>query len=170
MLTNEPLTQQLRDQARYLLENEQVDCVIGYETSPRGGARPAFIHDSAEVDRLIWNAACIHNLVAYLHDMKKPRRRGEEPPRVAVVVKPCDSRAVNVPSYHVKVGDVIEVREGNRKVSAILEAMETVVRRGIPNWIEVEKENFRGIVKALPNREDLTMPIQVQLIVELYSK
>ncbi len=52
----------------------------------------------------------------------------------------------------------------------ILEAMGTVVRRGIPNWIEVEKDNFRGTVNALPNREDLTMPIQEQLIVELYSK
>jgi small subunit ribosomal protein S4 len=79
-------------------------------------------------------------------------------------------RKVNIPSYQVKVGDVIEIREGSRKVPLFLEAMETVVRRGIPNWIEVEKENFRGRVNALPNREDLTMPIQEQLIVELYSK
>jgi small subunit ribosomal protein S4 len=48
--------------------------------------------------------------------------------------------------------------------------METVVRRGIPDWIEVEKEKFRGTLKSLPNREDITMPIQEQLIVELYSK
>ncbi len=79
-------------------------------------------------------------------------------------------RKVNIPSYQVKVGDVIEIREGSRKVPLFLEAMETVVRRGIPNWIEVEKDNFRGRVNALPNREDLTMPIQEQLIVELYSK
>jgi len=96
MPINEPLTQQIRDQARQLLENDQVDCVIGYEASPRGGARPAFIYDPTEADRLIWDATCVHNLVTYLHDKKKPRRRGEEPPRVAVVVKPCDSRAVNV--------------------------------------------------------------------------
>jgi len=96
MPINEPLTQQIRDHARQLLENERVDCVIGYEASPRGGARPAFIYDLAEADRLIWSDACIHNLVTYLHDKKKPRRRGEEPPRVGVVVKPCDSRAVNV--------------------------------------------------------------------------
>lgn len=79
-------------------------------------------------------------------------------------------KKVNIPSYRVKVGDVIEVKEGSRKVQAILDAMETVVRRGFPNWIEVEKEDFRGTLKALPNREDLTMPIQEQLIVELYSK
>jgi formate dehydrogenase subunit beta len=96
MPINEPLTQALRDQARQLLESGRVDCVIGYEASPRGNARPAFIYDSGDADRLIWDATCVHNLVTYLHDKKKPRRRGEEPPRVAVVVKPCDSRAINV--------------------------------------------------------------------------
>jgi len=79
-------------------------------------------------------------------------------------------KKVNIPSYQVKVGDVIQVREGSQKVPAFLESLETVVRRGIPEWMEVEKENFRGILKALPNREELTMPIQEQLIVELYSK
>ena len=62
------------------------------------------------------------------------------------------------------------MKEKSRKASQILEAIETVVRRGIPNWIEVEKEKLRGTLKALPNREDLTMPIQEQLIIELYSK
>ena len=79
-------------------------------------------------------------------------------------------KKVNIPSYQVKVGDVIQVREGSRKVPAFIEALETVVRRGIPEWMEVDKENFRGTLKALPNREELTMPIQEQLIVELYSK
>ena len=81
-----------------------------------------------------------------------------------------NGRKVNIPSYQVKPNDVVEVKEKSRKVSSILEAMETVVRRGIPNWMEVDKENFRGTFKTLPNREDLTMPIQEQLIIELYSK
>ena len=96
MPINEGLTQQLRDHARQLLEAGQVDCVIGYEAGTRGGARPAFVYNPAEADRLIWDSTCVHNLVTYLHDKKKPRKRGEEPPRVAVVVKPCDSRAINV--------------------------------------------------------------------------
>ncbi len=96
MPVNEPLTQALRDQARQLLKDGRVDCVIGYEACPRGGARPAFIRDPAEADRLIWSTTCVHNLVTYLHDHKHPRRRGEDPPRIAVVAKPCDSRAVNV--------------------------------------------------------------------------
>jgi len=81
-----------------------------------------------------------------------------------------NNRKVNIPSYQVKPGDEITVNEKSRKTPHILEAIETVVRRGIPEWIEVEKEKFRGVLKAFPNREDLTMPIQEQLIVELYSK
>ncbi len=81
-----------------------------------------------------------------------------------------NNRTVNIPSYQVKVEDVIEIKEGSRKGPSILAAMETVVRRGIPKWIELEKGNFKGTLKALPNREDLTMPIQEQLIIELYSK
>ena len=81
-----------------------------------------------------------------------------------------NGRKVNIPSYQVKPQDVVEVKEKSRKVAQILEGMGTVVRRGIPDWIEVEKGKFRGILKALPNREDLTMPIQEQLIIELYSK
>ncbi len=81
-----------------------------------------------------------------------------------------NNKKVNIPSYQVKPGDIIEVREGSRKVKNILDAMDTVIRRGIPSWISLEKEKFRGILTAVPNREDLTMPIQEQLIVELYSK
>jgi small subunit ribosomal protein S4 len=77
---------------------------------------------------------------------------------------------VNIPSYQVKPGDIIEVKESSRKLKIILDALETVVRRGIPSWIDIEKEKFRGTLTAIPNREDLTMPIQEQLIIELYSK
>lgn len=81
-----------------------------------------------------------------------------------------NGKKVNVPSYQVKPLDVVEVREKSRKVPQILEAMETVVRRGIPIWIDLDKDRFRGTLKSLPAREDLTMPIQEQLIIELYSK
>ena len=81
-----------------------------------------------------------------------------------------NGKAVNIPSYIVNVGSEIGVREKSRKVERILDAMETVARRGIPQWLELDKDNFKGIVKALPSREELTMPIQEQLVVELYSK
>jgi small subunit ribosomal protein S4 len=81
-----------------------------------------------------------------------------------------NGKKMNIPSYLVKVGDVIEVREKSRKIGIFSDAMETVVRRGISGWLEIEKDAFRGTVKAYPTREELTMPIQEQLIVELYSK
>lgn len=81
-----------------------------------------------------------------------------------------NARRVNIPSYEVKPGSTVEVTEKSRKMLRISEALETVDRRGIPQWIEVDKKNFKGSVKTVPNREDLTMPIQEQLIVELYSK
>ena len=79
-------------------------------------------------------------------------------------------KPVNIPSYLIKAGDEIRVREGSRKVERIIEAMETVARRGIPQWLEIDKTNFRGVVKMLPAREELTMPVKEQLVVELYSK
>jgi small subunit ribosomal protein S4 len=79
-------------------------------------------------------------------------------------------KPVNIPSYLIKAGDEIRVREGSRKVARIIEAMETVARRGVPQWMEIDKTNFRGVVKILPAREELTMPVKEQLVVELYSK
>jgi small subunit ribosomal protein S4 len=81
-----------------------------------------------------------------------------------------NGKTVNIPSYLIKIGNEIQVREKSRKVEKILEAMDTVARRGVPQWLEVDKENFKGALKTLPTREELTMPIQEQLIVELYSK
>lgn len=81
-----------------------------------------------------------------------------------------NGQKVNIPSYLVKAGDVIELKEKSRKISKIGESLESVARRGVPSWLELEKEGYRGRVLALPSREDLTMPIKEQLIVELYSK
>jgi len=79
-------------------------------------------------------------------------------------------RRVNIPSYGVRPGDVIEVRESARKVVRVTEALETVDRRGVPGWLELDKKAFKATVKTAPVREDITMPINEQLIVELYSK
>ncbi|MEA2083120.1 MAG: 30S ribosomal protein S4 [Thermodesulfobacteriota bacterium] len=81
-----------------------------------------------------------------------------------------NGKRVNIPSYQVSVGDEITIKEKSRKVAVINEALAAVVRRGVPAWLAIETENHKGTVKALPAREDITMPIQEQLIVELYSK
>jgi len=81
-----------------------------------------------------------------------------------------NGKPVNIPSYLLRTGDVITVKEGSRKITRILEAMETVARRGVPHWLALDKDNFSASIKMLPVREDLTMPVAEQLIVELYSK
>ncbi len=81
-----------------------------------------------------------------------------------------NGRKVNISSYLIKIGDVVEVREKSRKIQAIRDSLDIVVRRGVPQWLDLEKENLKGIVKSFPTREDITTPIQEQLIVELYSK
>jgi len=81
-----------------------------------------------------------------------------------------NGRKVDIPSYLVRPGDVVAVRERSRKVGRIQEALELAQRRGVPDWLEVTPEAFAGRVKTLPARADLTMPINEKLIVELYSK
>jgi small subunit ribosomal protein S4 len=81
-----------------------------------------------------------------------------------------NGKKVNIPSYEVKVGDSVEIRERSRTLQLIQDSMDAVVRRGVPQWLDLEKENLKGMVKNLPVREDLTMPMQEQLVVELYSK
>jgi small subunit ribosomal protein S4 len=81
-----------------------------------------------------------------------------------------NGKKVNIPSFQVKKGDVIALREKSKKIQAIADSLEAIVRRGIPQWLEIDKEKFTGTVVNIPAREDVTLPIQEQLIVELYSK
>ncbi len=77
---------------------------------------------------------------------------------------------VDIPSYQVRQGDVIELREKSRRNAIIQGNLDTAQGRGIPRWLELDAQNFKGTVVDLPRREDITMPIQENLIVELYSK
>jgi small subunit ribosomal protein S4 len=81
-----------------------------------------------------------------------------------------NGRKLNIPSYQARKNDAIQVREKSRKNDQIRLAIETASGRGIPAWLELQPEQFRGMVRDLPKREDIRLPIQEQLIVELYSK
>ncbi len=81
-----------------------------------------------------------------------------------------NGKKVNIPSFLIKIGDEITIGEKSQKIQAISDSLDTVVRRGLPQWLELEKDKMKGTVKSLPVREDLTMPMLEQLIVELYSK
>jgi small subunit ribosomal protein S4 len=81
-----------------------------------------------------------------------------------------NGRRASIPSMLVKTGVVISVAEKSRKIARIAGALETLESRSVPQWVEINKETFEGTVKSLPVREDITMPIQEQLIVEWYSR
>jgi len=81
-----------------------------------------------------------------------------------------NGKRVNIPSCLVNIGDKIDIREKSRKIQIFDDAMNAVVRRGIPQWLELDKDNMSGSISALPIRDDITSPMQEQLIVELYTK
>jgi small subunit ribosomal protein S4 len=82
-----------------------------------------------------------------------------------------NGRKVAIPSYLVRPGDIVELREKSRAITRVNEALDGAIRRGFPSWVELDRPRYRGLVKTLPVREELTTPeLQEQLIVELYSK
>lgn len=81
-----------------------------------------------------------------------------------------NGRRVDIPSYLVRPGDKIVVRERSREKDVFKRAIEMSQRRGVPEWLELDAAAFAGTVKRLPAREELTMPINERLVVELYSK
>jgi small subunit ribosomal protein S4 len=81
-----------------------------------------------------------------------------------------NGKRVDIPSFLVKIGDAVEVREKSKKMQTLNDSLDAVVRRGVPQWLDLDKESMKGLIKGFPLREDLTMPMQEQLIVELYSK
>ncbi|MSP37460.1 MAG: 30S ribosomal protein S4 [Deltaproteobacteria bacterium] len=81
-----------------------------------------------------------------------------------------NGRKVNIPSFTVKVGDVVTVKESSRQITRVLSAMEGSQRRGVPDWADIDRDACSGRIKILPSRNDITMPINEKLIVELYSK
>ena len=81
-----------------------------------------------------------------------------------------NGRRVDIPSYQVRVGDEIKVREKSKDIVPIVQSIEAVARRGVPDWLELDADNRKGVVKAMPERTHITMPIQEQYIVEFYSK
>ncbi|MEK6678667.1 MAG: 30S ribosomal protein S4 [Nitrospirota bacterium] len=81
-----------------------------------------------------------------------------------------NSRRVNIPSYLVKSGDVIEVNEKSRQLEGIKAAVAAGEGRSIPQWLEVDRPNFKGSLVSLPTREEIMLPVSEHLVVELYSR
>jgi small subunit ribosomal protein S4 len=81
-----------------------------------------------------------------------------------------NGRDVSIPSFNVRVGDAVEVKESSREIGIVQDSLTRAEQRGIPSWVEVDFKGCRGKVLQLPAREDIQLPAQEQLIVELYSK
>ena len=81
-----------------------------------------------------------------------------------------NGRKVNIPSFQVSVGDEIIIRESSRKLALLEQAKEFAAHGNPPTWLEIDRDNYKGRVLALPKREDIQLPVNEQLIVELYSK
>ena len=81
-----------------------------------------------------------------------------------------NGRCINLPSYRVKAGDVVEVTESSKSIQRFKDIMEVTAGRLTPEWIDVDKEALKGTVSALPRREQIDVPVDEMLIVELYSK
>lgn len=81
-----------------------------------------------------------------------------------------DGQKVDIPSYLVKPNQVVALKEKSKELAVVKEALETVVRRGVPKWLELNKEKMAVTIRSMPTREDITIPVQENLIVELYSK
>ena len=81
-----------------------------------------------------------------------------------------NGKVVNIPSYLIKAGDVIEIRESKKDSVRYKEILEVAGGRLVPAWLEADQENLKGTVKALPTREEIDVPVDEMLIVELYSK
>ena len=81
-----------------------------------------------------------------------------------------NGRRVTIPSYFIRAGDVVTVKDQSRKLERVVAALEGAQRRGVPEWVELDRESVSGKIKYLPARGDITAPINEKLIVELYSK
>jgi len=81
-----------------------------------------------------------------------------------------DGRKVNIPSYELSVGEEIAIREGSRKLAILEQAKEFASHQPAPTWLEIDRDGYKGRVLSLPKREEIQLPVNEQLIVELYSK
>ena len=106
--------------------------------------------------------------VVYRMDFANSRQQARQMVRHGIFT--LNGHKVTIPSLQVRVGDEIAVPEKSRNIPVIAAAQDVIARRGCPAWIEVDGAAFKGVIKALPQRDDIQTPIEESLIVELYSK
>ena len=81
-----------------------------------------------------------------------------------------NGKLIDLPSYNVKKGDVVEVKEASRQIARVMSAAESAQKREMPGWLEADFKAFKGVVKDMPARENITLPVEENMIVEYYSR
>lgn len=157
------------DYALQLREKQKVRRIYGIlETQFRNYFVKADMTKGVTGHNLLISLECRLDNVVYRLGFANSRQQARQLVRHGLFT--LNGHKVSIPSLLVKVGDVVEVPEKNRKVAVLAEAQQAIARRGCPGWLELDGGAFRGVVKALPQREDIQTPINEDLIVELYSK
>ena len=106
--------------------------------------------------------------VAFLLGFGASRREARQLVRHNHVM--VNGKRVNIPSYRLQKGDVVEVREKSRTIARVMAAVEAVKGREVPAWLEADLANFKGTVADLPERDQVTLPVEENMIVEFYSR
>jgi small subunit ribosomal protein S4 len=128
----------------------------------------AFRRKGVTGEMLLQQLECRLDNVVYRLGFAVARRQARQLVRHGHVA--VNGRKVNIPSYQVKAGDEIRVREGSQKLAMLEVAKDFASHQAPPAWLEIDREGYKGRVLALPKREDINLPLNEQLIVELYSK
>ena len=163
------LFRSLTDYALQLREKQKVRRIYGIlETQFRNYFHKADMEKGVTGSNLLVSLERRLDNVVYRLGFANSRQQARQLVRHGLFT--LNGNKVTIPSLLVKVDDIVEVPEKNRKVLVLAEAQQVIARRGCPSWLELDGGAFRGVIKSLPQREDIQTPINEDLIVELYSK
>jgi small subunit ribosomal protein S4 len=159
----------LSDYSIQLREKQKLRRIYGLqERQFRGVFKRAERQSGVTGDALLRLLECRLDNVAYRLGFGSSRKEARQMVSHGHVT--VNGKRVTVPGALVKVGDVVEVRERSRKLAAIQAALDAVDSRGIPEWLELDKAAFKGTIRSLPTKEQITLPVNEQMVVELYSR
>lgn len=159
----------LSDYSLQLREKQKLRRIYGLqERQFRGVFKRAERQSGVTGDALLRLLECRLDNVAYRLGFGSSRKEARQMVSHGHVT--VNGKRVTVPGALVKVGDVVEVRERSRKLAAIQAALDAVDSRGIPEWLELDKAAFKGTIRSLPTKEQITLPVNEQMVVELYSR
>lgn len=159
----------LSDYSLQLREKQKLRRIYGLqERQFRGVFKRAERQSGVTGDALLRLLECRLDNVAYRLGFGSSRKEARQ--MVSHGHLTVNGKRVTVPGALVKAGDVVEVRERSRKLAAIQAALDAVDSRGIPEWLELDKAAFKGTIRSLPTKEQITLPVNEQMVVELYSR